>query len=124
MSNVSLDCTLHHRASIIVLDVSLPTGFWQVRILSKSLLTEILDRVVICVCQKVVQLFRLSMVLKFVHEAGSIAFNLLLGRDGQENDLRKFLFVKGAEDTPAEYLWLLSLLLFYDDHRFVNAVHH
>lgn len=124
MSNVSLDRALHHRASIIVLNVSLPAGLRQVRVLCEALLSEILNRVVICVRQKVVQLLRLSMVLKFVHEAGSITFNLLLSRNGQENDLSELLLVKGAEDTPAKNLWLLTLLLLYDDHRFVNSVHH
>ena len=47
-----------------------------------------------------------------------------MGGDGQENDLRELLLVKGAKDAPTEDLWLLSLLFLNDDHSFVDAVHH
>ena len=67
MSDVILDRALHHRASIIVLDVALPAGFRQVRVLGEALLSEVLDGVVVCVRQKVMQLLRLGMVLKLVH---------------------------------------------------------
>ena len=67
VSDMALDCTLHHRASIIVLDIAFPARLRQVRILREALLTEVLDGIVISVSQEIVQLFRLSMILEFVH---------------------------------------------------------
>ena len=49
VSNMALDCTLHHRASIIVLDIAFPARLRQVRILFEALLTEVLDRIVVSV---------------------------------------------------------------------------
>ena len=63
MSNVSLDSTLHHSASIVILDVALPTGFGKVMVLCEALLSEVLDSIVISVCEEIVKLLRLSMVL-------------------------------------------------------------
>ena len=49
---------------------------------------------------------------------------MLLRCDGKEDDLSKLLRVEWPEDTPSEDLRLLSLLLFDNDHSFVNTVHH
>lgn len=93
-------------------------------ILSEALLAEVLDRVVVGVSQKVVQLLRLRMVLQLVHQARPIALHLLLRRDRQEHDLGEFLGVKGPEDAASKDLWLLPLLLLNDDHGLVHSVHH
>ena len=57
MPDMALDCTLHHRASIIVLDIAFPARLGQVRILREALLSEVLDGVVISVSQEIVQFF-------------------------------------------------------------------
>ena len=49
---------------------------------------------------------------------------MLLRCDGEKDDLSKLLRVEWPEDTPSKDLWLLSLLLFDNDHSFVNTVHH
>ena len=68
MPDMALDCTLHHRASIIVLDIAFPARLGQVRVLREALLTEVLNGIIISVGQEVVQFFRLGMVLKLIHE--------------------------------------------------------
>ena len=81
MSNVSLDSTLHHCASIVILDVALPTRFGKVMVLREALLSEVLDSIVISVSEEVVKLLRLSMVLQLIHETRTVAFHLLLSGD-------------------------------------------
>ena len=82
MADMALDCALHHRASIIILDIAFPTRFGQVRILREALLTEVLDGVIIGVSQEIVQFLRLGVVLEFIHETRSVALYLLLCRNG------------------------------------------
>lgn len=91
MPDVPLDCALHHSASIVVFNVAFPTWLRQVMVLCEALLAEVLDRIIVCVSQKVMQVFRLSMVLELVHKSRAIAFDLLLSRDSQKDDLSKFL---------------------------------
>ena len=81
MSNVSLDSTLHHCASIVILDVALPARFRKVMVLSEALLSEVLDSIVISVSEEIVELLRLSMVLQLIHKARAVAFHLLQSGD-------------------------------------------
>ena len=111
MSDVALNCALHHCASIVVFDVAFPARLRQVVILREALLAEVLDGVVISIGQKVVQLLGLRVVLELVHQAGPIALNLLLRRDRQKDDLGKLLRVEGSEDAATQDLGLLALLL-------------
>ena len=122
--NMSLNRALHHCASIVILNVALPSRLWQVMILREALLSEIFNRVVVCIGQEVVYLLRLCMVFELVHQAWPVAFDLLLSRDGQKDDLCKLLRVERSEDTAAENLRLLPLLLLNDDHSLVYSVHH
>ena len=93
-------------------------------ILREALLAEVFDSIVVCVCQKVVQFFRLCVVLQLVHETRAVTLNLLLRRDGQEDDLSELLRVKGPKDASAQDLRLLPLLSLDNDHSFVHTVHH
>ena len=122
--DVSLDRALHHSASIVVFNVAFPARFRQVRLLCEALLSEVLNGVVVCVGKEVVELFGLCVILELVHEARTVPFDLLLSRDRQEDDLCELLPVEGSEDAPAQDLRLLPLLLLYDDHGLVDAVHH
>ena len=124
VSNVPLYCTLHHCASIVVFNVAFPSSFWQGWTFCEPLLAEILDRVVVGVCQEVVEFVGLSVILQFVHQTGSIAFHLLLRRNCQKHDLSKLLGVKWPKDAATEDLSLLTGALLDDDHGFVNSVHH
>lgn len=119
-----LNRALHHRASIIVFNVAFPARFGQVRVLCEALLSEVLNRVVVRIGEEVVQLFQLGVVLELVHKARPVPFDLLLGRDRQENNLCELLLVEGAEDAATEDLRLLPLRLLDNDHSFVDAVHH
>ena len=47
MPDVSLNRALHHCASIVVLDVALPTRLWQVSVLRETLFAEVLNSVVV-----------------------------------------------------------------------------
>ena len=78
---MSVHSALHHCASIVILDVALPAGFGKVVVLCEALLSEVLDSIVISVREEIVKLLRLSMVLQLVHEAGTVAFHLLLSGD-------------------------------------------
>ena len=66
---MTLDCALHHCASVVVLDVALPARLGQVIVFGEALLAEVLDRVVVRIREEVMELLGLSMVLQLVHEA-------------------------------------------------------
>ena len=82
MPNVTLDSALHHCASVVVLDEVFPTWLWQIVIFGESLLAEVLNGVVVCICQEVVQFFRLCVILQLVHQTRAISLDLLLCSDG------------------------------------------
>ena len=124
MPDVALNSTLHHCASIVVFDETFPAGLGQVMILSEALLPEVLNGIVVCVGQEVMQLLVLSVILQFVHKTGSIALYLLLSRDCEEYNLSKLLRVEWSEYAPSENLRFLPLLLFDNDHGFMHTVHH
>lgn len=99
MSNMALNCALHHCASIIVFNVAFPSTFVQIVTICEALFAEILDCIIVGIGQKVVQIFGLGVVFELVHQARSVAFNLLLRCDRQEDNLCKLLFVKRSEDA-------------------------
>ena len=90
----------------------------------EALLLEVANGVVVSVREEVVELLLLCVVLQLVHQARSIAFHLLLRRDGEEHDLRKLLGVEGSEDAAAKDLLLLTRLLLDNYHGLVHSVHH
>ena len=93
-------------------------------VLCEALLAEVFDSIVVCVGQKVVQFFRLRVILQLVHETRAVTLDLLLRRDGQEDDLSELLRVEGPKDAATQDLRLLPLLSLDNDHRFMHAVHH
>ena len=62
MADMSVDVALHHSAPIVVFYESFPSLFGQGRTFCEALLSEILNCIVVCVCQKVMDLFVTSMV--------------------------------------------------------------
>lgn len=68
MSNMALYRTLHHRTSIVIFDVTFPPWLWQVMILGETLLTEVLDGIVVSISQEVVQLFGLCVIFQLIHQ--------------------------------------------------------
>ena len=124
MSDVPLNSALHHCASIVVLDEAFPSGLGQIVVLCEALLAEVFNSIVVCVGQKVVQFFRLCVILQLVHETRAVTLDLLLRRDGQEDDLSELLRVEGPKDAATQDLRLLPLLSLDNDHRFMHAVHH
>ena len=99
-----MNSTLHHRASIIVFDVAPPARLGQVWVLSEALLAKVLDRIIICICQKVVDLSTLSMVFQLVHEPRTISFDLLGCCDCKEDNLTELLFLKGTKHAATKNL--------------------
>lgn len=57
MPNVLLDRALHHCASIVVFDVAFPARFVEVVDVGEALFAEVFNGVVVCIGQKVVQVF-------------------------------------------------------------------
>lgn len=127
--NVPVDTALHHGGTIVVFNEAFPSGLGHEalatsRILLEALLTEVLNRIVVCISQEIIDVSLDSMVLKFVHQACPVAFYLLCRCNGQEDYLCEFLVREGSENAPAQDDGLLALYLLHDDHGFVNAVHH
>lgn len=96
-----VDFALHHGRAAVVFDIALPPRLRHLHVLREALLSEIFDGIVISVRHKILDANCLSMGLQSVHEASSVAFYLMLGGDGQKNDLGKSLGVERSEDAPA-----------------------
>jgi hypothetical protein len=62
-----VDVAFHHRASIIVLDVALPTLLRHPTLLTEALLLEVPDRVVVSIRQQVLYILFLHLLLVLVH---------------------------------------------------------
>lgn len=71
------DLALHHRASIVVFDIALPSALCHESLWVKALLSEKLDCIIVSIGQKVLKIFLLSMVFKSVHQTSAKTFNLL-----------------------------------------------
>ena len=93
-------------------------------VLCEALLAEVFDSIVVCIGQKVVQFFRLRVILQLVHETRAVTLDLLLRRDGQEDDLSEFLRVEGPKDAATEDLFFLAGAFLDNDHGFMHSVHH
>ena len=78
MANMSVYITLHHGAAIVVFDIAFPSRLRQGRAFGEALLSKILDRIIVCICQEIVEFHFTRMVFQFVHQARPIAFNLFL----------------------------------------------
>jgi hypothetical protein len=121
--DVSDDLALHHGASIVVLDVTLPLGFRHVGVGAEPLLFEELCRIVVRIGTKVVEALLLRVVFQAIHQPGTQTADLLGGSNGQKNDFREPLRPEGSEHAPSEDLRPLPLLPPHDDHGFMLAVH-
>jgi hypothetical protein len=62
---------LHHGAAIVVLDVALPAGLRHVTLLVKALLLEKLSRIVVRVCQEILEALFLGMIFESIHQPGA-----------------------------------------------------
>lgn len=80
--NVFHDLALHHSAAIVIFDVTFPATFWHVALSIEALLLEKLCRIVICICQKVLQALLLGMRLELVHQASPKTTDLLASSNG------------------------------------------
>jgi hypothetical protein len=121
--DLTFDLALHHCASVVVLDVALPASLRHSWAFRETLLSEVLDRVVVGICEEVVEAILLSMVLQPIHKPSAVSLHLLRCRYCKKHDLSEILRREGSKHTPAEYDWPLVLLLFDDNHGFMHAVH-
>lgn len=129
MFDIAIDAALHHRGAIVVLDIPLPPGFVHEplstsNVLLETLFTEVLNRVIVCIRQEVVDVPLDCMVLESIHEASSVALNLLCRRDGKENYLSELLIWERSKNTPTQNDRLLTLDFLHDYHGLVHSVHH
>ena len=108
VADVPVYVALHHGAPVVVFDEAFPPRLGQGWTFRESLLSEILDRIVVCVCQKIMDLLVTSMIFQLIHQARTIAFDLLLGSDCQKNDLCELLSVERSKNTPSKNLALFS----------------
>ena len=89
--------TLHYRSALVILDIAHPTGFLQSDLLCKSLFLEVSDCIIVGVCEEVLDRGCCSdIVFQVGHEMCSVAFDLLVGGDGAENNLSEFAAIKRA----------------------------
>ena len=89
--------TLHDGPAFVVLDIAHPTWFLQSNFLCKSLLLEVSDCIIVGVCEEVLDWGSCSnIVFQVGHEMCSVAFDLLVGGDGAENDLSEFAAIERA----------------------------
>ena len=106
MLYLAVDLALHHGRAIIVLDVALPSSFIHeaaigLLVLLKSLLAEVLNRVVVSVSQEVINVLRNGVVLQFVHQARAVALYLLGSRNCEENNFSELLRWEGPENATS-----------------------
>jgi hypothetical protein len=128
MCYLSVDLALHHRWTIVVFDKAFPTGLDHKTIVVdliflEALFAEIIDRVVVCVGEKVVNILWDCVVLKFVHQTSSVSLYLFGSCDCEKHNFCKFLRRKRSENTTSQDDWLLSGYLFHDDHGLVHPIH-
>lgn len=127
MPNSTLHDALHHGASVVVFNEAFPAGFRHETgrggTLVEALLSEVLNCVVVSVCQKIVYLIVACMVFQLVHEPSSISFNLLRGGHRKKYNFSELLFSKRPEYASAQDDWLLTWGLLHNDHRLMHSVH-
>ena len=88
---------LHDSAAFVVFDVAHPCGFLERDLFRETLLLEISDGVVIRVGKEVLDGGGgFDIVFQMGHEVRTVAFDLLVRRDGAEDDLSKFAGVEGT----------------------------
>jgi len=103
--------------------------------LGKALLSEVLNRIIIGVCHKVLDSDSLSMGFKSIHQPCAISFNLLRCWNGQKYNFCKSLTMKRPKHTPTKNRrfsrscepinFLLRILIAsFDNHCLMLTVHH
>ena len=89
--------TLHDSSAFVILNIAHPTWFLQSDLLCESLFLEVSDCIIVGVCEEVLDWGSCSdIVFQVGHEMCSVAFDLLVGGDGAENDLSEFTAIKRA----------------------------
>ena len=93
---------LHDGTALVVFDVAHPAGFVEGNFLGKALFFEVPDGIVIGIGEEVLDgggCF--DVVLQVGHEVSAIAFNLLVGGDGAEDNFGELAGVERAVgNTP------------------------
>lgn len=129
MCYLFVNSTLHHCRAIVVFDITFPTSLDHKSIiidliLLKALLAEIVNSIIVSIRKEVVNVLWYSVVLKFVHQACAISFDLLASRDSQEDNFCKFLLWKRSKNTTSQNDRLLTSYLLHYDHCLMHSVHH
>lgn len=76
-----VDVTLHHCASLIVLNIALPSVWAHPAIFAEPLLSEVAESKVVGIGHEILNFPLLHFLLELVHEAGAVASDLLIGCD-------------------------------------------
>lgn len=97
VSNLRHHGTLHDGAALVVLDVAHPSRLLKRDLLSKALFLEIANSVVVGVGEEVHDLGSgFDVVFEVGHEMRAVALDLLVRRDGTEDDFGELALVEGA----------------------------
>ena len=88
---------LHDGAAFVVLDIAHPPRLVERDFFCEALLFKVTYSVVIGVCEEVLDLRSgFDVVFEVGHEVRAVAFDLLVGRDGAEDNLSELPAVEGA----------------------------
>lgn len=101
---------LHDGSTLVILDISHPDFLVQGDFLCEPLFLEVTDGVVVGIRQEVHDVARgLDVVLEMGHEMGTVAFDLLVGTDGAEDDFGELAtFERTVCDTADDLERLLD----------------
>ena len=65
--DANVDFTLHHSGSTIIFDETFPARLGHLQVLSKTLLSKVLNSIIISICHKVLDTNSLSMSFQSIH---------------------------------------------------------
>jgi len=102
---------LHDGAAFVIFDVAHPPRLLERDLLGEALLFEVADRVIVGVGEEVHDIRgRLDVVFQVRHQVRAVAFHLLVGRDGAEDDLSELSAFEGSVCyTPVRIVSIPSL---------------
>ena len=88
---------MHYGAAFVVFDVAHPSRFVKRNFFGEALLFEVSDGIVVRVGEEMLDWGScFDVVFEMGHEMCSVAFDLLIGGDGAEDDFGEFSAVEGT----------------------------
>lgn len=119
--DLGVEVALHKCSVFVIFDVLAEAGLREEEIGGEALFLEIFSGHVISIRQKEENSFLTELALKFVHESGSEALDLVLRIYRQEDDLCDFFVVEWPVDAASNYNGNIECFL-QNNHAFVLSV--